>query len=120
MQPSHRRLEVVESSLNPNCRSAAIWYVRNEEWQPSSPEEPDRSGGELRIVITSLQYEWLTKQCHYLGITKQQLVSNAFEEWICRNRTVVLPRDPSAMVRKALEEFIRRHQDEFLPATDPS
>jgi hypothetical protein len=107
-------------SLNPNHGSAAIWCVRNEEWQPSSPEEPDRSGGELRIVVSSLQFEWLTKQCKYLGITKQQLVSEAFGEWMCRNRTVVLPRDPSAMVQKALKEFMRRHQDEFLSAADPN
>ena len=47
-------------------------------------------------------------------MTKQQLVADALEEWICRNEIMKLPVDPSAMVERALNEFIYRHRDEFL------
>jgi hypothetical protein len=91
--------------------------VRKQE-SGSSPEEPEQSGGALRIEITSQQFEWLTKQCQFLGIAKQQLVSDAVEEWVCRNRTTELMRDPSATARKALAEFMWKHRDEFLSEDD--
>jgi hypothetical protein len=91
--------------------------VRKQE-SGSSPEEPEQSGGALRIEITSKQFEWLTKQCQFLGIAKQQLVSDALEEWVCRNRTTELMRNPSATARKALAEFMWKHRDEFLSEDD--
>jgi hypothetical protein len=65
-----------------------------------------------------LQFEWLTKQCEFLRITKEQLVVDAVEEWLCRNRVVLLPLDPSATIRAALDQFMQRHRDEFLSAAD--
>ena len=91
--------------------------MRKKESRPS-PEEPDQSAGSLEIVVSSLQFEWLTKQCEFLGITKQQLVVDAMEEWVCRNRLVILPLDPSATIQAALDQFMRRHRDEFLSAAD--
>ena len=90
--------------------------MRNRETGPS-PEEPDQSADLVQIVVSLRQYEWLAKQCEFLGITKQQLIADALEEWICRNRTLTLPKpDPSAIIRWALDEFMRRHREEFLPA----
>jgi hypothetical protein len=68
----------------------------------------------VRIVISSLQFEWLTKQCRFLGISKQQLVVDAVEEWVCRNPTVAASYDPSETAQRALDEFMCRHRDEFL------
>jgi len=80
-----------------------------------SPEDPDQSA-EVQIVLSPVQFQWLTKQCEFLGVTKQELIADVLEEWIGRNRVLSLPRiDPSAMVRWALDEFMRRHQEEFLP-----
>jgi hypothetical protein len=90
--------------------------VRKKE-SGSSPEEPERSSGALRIEITSQQFEWLTKQCQFLGIAKRQLVSQALEEWACRNHTAEL-RDPSATAQRALDEFMHRHRCEFLSADE--
>ena len=43
-------------------------------------------------------------------------MANVLEEWICRNGGLTKPRlDPSVMVRWALDEFMQRHHDEFLP-----
>jgi hypothetical protein len=83
-----------------------------------SSEEPDQSGGALRIEISPHQFAWLTKQCQFLGISKQQLVADAVEEWVCRNRTSELLRDPSATAQMALDEFMLKHRDEFLPTDD--
>jgi hypothetical protein len=79
-----------------------------------SPEEPDQSA-DVQIVLSPAQFHWVTKQCEFLGVTKQELIAGVLEEWIGRNR-LSLPRiAPSAMVSWALDEFMRRHQDEFLP-----
>jgi hypothetical protein len=67
--------------------------------------------------ISSQHFEWLTKQCEFLGITEQELIADVLEEWICRNRPVNLPPDPSAIVRFARSEFMRRHRDEFITVT---
>jgi hypothetical protein len=107
--------QIISNLTNPICCFAAIFLVRNKESVPS-PEEPDQSTGSLQIEVGAQQFEWLTKNCEFLGITKQELVANALEEWICRNRSSLLPLDPSAVVQKALDEFMRRHHDEFLSA----
>ena len=84
----------------------------------SSSEEPEQSGGALRIEISPHQFAWLTKQCQFLGISKQQLVSDAVEEWVCLNRTSELLRDPSATAQMALGEFMQKHRNEFLSDDD--
>jgi hypothetical protein len=91
--------------------------VRKKE-SGSSPDEPERSGGALRIEVSSKQFEWLTKQCEFLGITKQQLVSDVVEEWVWRNRSAESFRDPSATAQRALNEFMQKHRDEFLSDDD--
>ena len=101
-------------SLNPDRYAAAIKCVRKENtgW---SPEEPDQSA-EVQIVLSPDQFQWLTKQCEFLAVTEQEFIADVLEEWICRNRGLSLPRiAPSAMVRWALDEFMQRHRDEFLP-----
>jgi hypothetical protein len=101
--------------LSPVNWLAAIQSVRKSKSGSSSGEQPEQSGGALRIEISPQQFEWLTKQSHFLGITKQQLVADALDEWVCRNRTSQLLRDPSGTAQWALKEFMQRHQDEFLP-----
>jgi hypothetical protein len=81
------------------------------------PEEPDPHAQVINVVVSSQHFKWLTKQCEFLGITEQQLVADVLEEWICRNQPASLPPDPSAIVRLALDEFMRRHRDEFIPVT---
>jgi hypothetical protein len=104
-------------SVNPFGGSLAILLVRKNESGPS-PEEPNQSAGSLQIEVSSWQFDWLTKQCEFLNIAKQQLVADALEEWLCRHRNLLLPVDPSALVQKALDEFMRRHRDEFLPVPE--
>jgi hypothetical protein len=89
--------------------------VWNNDSEPV-PEQPDQSGRTLRVVVSATQFEWLGKQCEFMGIPKEQLVVDAMEEWISRNREVVTSADLSRTVQRALDEFINRHREEFLPA----
>jgi hypothetical protein len=82
----------------------------------SVPEQPDQSGRTLRVVVSATQYDWLATQSEFMMIPKEQLVVDAMEEWLCRNRESVIPADLSLTVQKALDEFMNRHRDEFLPA----
>jgi hypothetical protein len=82
-----------------------------EEW---APEEPEEAGESLQICVTSLQFEWLTRQCEFLSITKQQLIADALEEWLCWNHPSDVLQNPSVAVRSAIDEFMRRHRAEFL------
>ena len=99
--------------MNPDGSSVASRGVRKdkpERW----PEEPDQSA-EVQIVVSPAQYHWLTRQSEFLGLTKQEMIADILEEWVGRNRC--LPRiDPSTMVGWALDDFMRRHRDEFLAA----
>jgi hypothetical protein len=92
--------------------------VRKKESGPS-PEEPDQSGT-LYIVVSPFQFEWLTKQSEFLGITKHQLVADTLEEWLCRNSPFTFPVDPAPTIQKALTEFMQRHHDEFLSLEEPT
>jgi hypothetical protein len=93
--------------------------VRKKDSGPP-PEEPDQSAESFRIEVSSMQFEWLTKQCEFLGISKQQLVSQILDEWIWRNRGVTFTTDLSGTVKRALDEFMQRHGAEFLSVDDPS
>jgi len=82
-----------------------------EEW---TPEEPDGAGESLQISVSSLQFKWLTRQCEFLSVTKQQLIMKALEEWLCRNHPDDVLQNPSVVVRLAIDEFVSRHGAEFL------
>jgi hypothetical protein len=83
-------------------------------WHEQSPGDPDPFSDSVEVLLSAEQFEWLTKQCEFLRIPKQQLVGDAMEEWLSRYQVRVMPRDVSATVRVALDEFIRRHGEEFI------
>jgi hypothetical protein len=113
------RLHFATDSLNPDGYSVASKSVRNEN-TGQSPDDPDQSA-EVQIVVSPVHFQWLTKQSEFLGVTKQEVIADVLEEWICRNRTVTIPRlEASVMVRWALDEFMLRHRDEFLPVDGES
>ena len=72
----------------------------------------------FQILVTEQHFRWLSIQCEEMGVTKEELVFNALREWIDRtNREKVPSVGFSWLVFIALEDFIRRHHDEFLPVT---
>jgi hypothetical protein len=86
----------------------------NKNWQENPPEDPDPFATSVEILVSAEQYAWLAKQCEFLCISKENLIRDAIEEWFRRYQLQALPRDASAAVRCALDEFIRRHGAEFL------
>ena len=82
--------------------------------QQDSPEDADPFADSAEVLLSAKQFAWLTKQCEFLHISKQQLVGAAMEEWLCRYQVEVLPRDVSAATRFALDEFMGIHGEEFL------
>ena len=82
--------------------------------QQDSPEDPEPSADPVEVLLNAKQFSWVTKQCEFLHISKQQLVGDAMEEWLSRYQMRVLPRDVSATVRFALDEFMERHGEDFL------
>jgi hypothetical protein len=89
--------------------------VRKNESEPA-PEQPDQFGHTLRVVVSPTQFDWLAKQCDFMGIAKEQLVVDAMEEWVSRNGEAVVYPDLSRAVQIALDDFMNRHRDEFLLA----
>jgi hypothetical protein len=86
----------------------------HENGQQDSPEDADPFADSVEIQLSAKQIAWLTKQCEFLHISKQQLIGDAMEEWLCRYQVSVLPRDLSATIRFALDEFMGKHAEEFL------
>jgi hypothetical protein len=82
-----------------------------DEW---SSEDPDVGKQSLEVLVSTVQFQWLSRQCDFLRITKQQLVAEALEEWLCRNDSGAVFQNPSVAVRSAIDEFMWRHGDEFL------
>jgi hypothetical protein len=81
-------------------------------------EEPDPSSDAMQIELNPIQFHWITQQYEFLGVTKQELIADALEEWVCRNRSIPLHRiNASAIVYWALDDFMRRHRNEFLPVS---
>jgi hypothetical protein len=101
--------------VNPLCGRGAIYPVRENDSEPV-PEQPDESGHTRRVSVSATQFDWLAKQCAFMRIPKEQLVVDAMEEWVCRNRDAVISDDLSRTAQRALDEFMNRHRDEFLSA----
>ena len=81
-----------------------------------SPEDANRSDNFVQLVVSPLQFQWLTRQSEFLRVAKGELVTASLEEWIWRNRkTPFTPADLPAVTWLALDEFMQRHRTEFLP-----
>jgi hypothetical protein len=85
------------------------------ERRESAPEGPDRPASVFRVTIPAHQLQWLLKQADFLDIPIEQLVADALDESLFRIELSDLPPDPSPIVQRALDQFMRRHRDEFLP-----
>jgi hypothetical protein len=86
--------------------------------------QADKSGDqdpEFRdqIVINAEHFAWLSKQCEVLGTSKQQIIANVLQEWLPHHpQSAVLSLSNSSMVEMALDDFILRHRNEFIPVED--
>jgi hypothetical protein len=86
--------------------------------------QADKSGDQdpefrEQIVINAEHFAWLSKQCEVLGTSKQQMIANVLQEWLPHHpQSAVLNLSNSSMVEMALDDFILRHRNEFIPVED--
>lgn len=72
----------------------------------------------IRLKLTDFQRQWLATQGEALGISNEQIMNDVLAEWLIRHRDVA--RNGSSLgdfIQEALEDFIARHHEEFLPVT---
>ena len=89
---------------------------RNEEIAPFSGSGPDEIAPSIQAKLSSYQVRWLNKQCDKLKSKEGKVLTEAFEEWLVRHSDrIIQAGNLGDLVSAALDEFINRHRDEFLP-----
>ncbi len=77
---------------------------------------PDQIPPSIQAKLTNYQVRWLNKQCDELKYKRGKMLAEIFDEWLVRHPG---QRNQSGnladLVSLALDEFINRHRDEFLP-----
>jgi hypothetical protein len=62
------------------------------------------------------QYDWLATQGEALNISSEQIMSDVLAEWLTRHRDATRNGNfIGDFLQQALEDFILRHHEEFLP-----
>lgn len=95
-----------------------LYYLmsRNEGSAPFSGSGPDDIALLVRARLSSYQVRWLNTQCDKLKRQKGMVLTEIFDEWLVRHSDVVIQAGNFGdIVSVALDEFINRHRDEFLP-----
>jgi hypothetical protein len=95
-----------------------LYYLmsRNEESAPFSRRGPDDIAPLIQAKLSSYQVRRLNTQCETLKSKKAKVLTEAFDEWLVRHSDeIILARDLGDLVCVALDEFIGRHREEFLP-----
>lgn len=89
---------------------------RNEESPPFSCSGPDDITLLIRARLSRYQVRWLNTQCDNLKRERGKLLIEIFDEWLVRHSDdVIRAGNLGDIVSVALDEFINRHRDEFLP-----
>jgi hypothetical protein len=91
---------------------------------PLGNEDSDQIDAVVAQALTPYEMEWLHRQCHVLKLRKLQILRQALIEWISEHPAYRFKEeDFGDTMRIALEKFIRRHSQEFVPVderADPS
>jgi hypothetical protein len=86
---------------------------------PEFPLGPDPDALDIleRVPLDSYQDRWLVTQSRRLKVKKSVIIWEALREWLLRYPNLEFPPGaPFNVIPKALEDFIARHREEFLPA----
>jgi hypothetical protein len=87
----------------------------NDSTHPLGDVDTDEIDPAVAKALTPYQVEWLCRQCSDLGLKKLQILRQSLFEWISehpdyRFSATTLGRE----MRVALENFINRHNEEFV------
>ena len=86
---------------------------------PLGNEDSDQIDPVVAQALTPYEIEWLRRQCHELKLRKLQILRQALIEWISEHPTYRFKEeDFGDTMRIALEKFIRRHSQEFVPVNE--
>ena len=70
----------------------------------------------MRQRLSASQRQWLATQSEALNISSEQVMSDVLSEWFVRHREAASNGGSLGdFLEEALEEFISRHHEEFLP-----
>ena len=87
---------------------------------PLGNEESDQIDPAVARALTPHEMEWLRRQCHELKLRKLQILRQALIEWISEHPAYRFNEESFGdTMRIALEKFIRRHSQEFVPVNEP-
>jgi hypothetical protein len=88
--------------------------------ESSSEDQLRKFASYIRQRLTNSQRQWLATQSEALNTSSEQIMSDVLSEWFVRHREAAsnggLLGD---FLQEALEEFISRHHEEFLPVVAP-
>jgi archaellum biogenesis protein FlaJ (TadC family) len=83
----------------------------------SSPEDQlNQIASYIRSKLTDFQRQWLATQSEALSVSSEQIMNDVLAEWLTRHRDAT--RNGNSIgdfLREALEDFMSRHHQEFLP-----
>jgi hypothetical protein len=78
--------------------------------------KPDVIPPDIRDSLTEFHLRWLDTQRRELNATFDEILENVFTEWLARHSAALQASlIYGEVLRHALDEFIDRHQEEFLP-----
>jgi hypothetical protein len=78
--------------------------------------QPDTIPPNIRANFTEFHLRWLDTQRRELNATFDQILENVFTEWLARHSEALQASlIYGEVLRHALDEFIVRHKEEFLP-----
>jgi hypothetical protein len=84
--------------------------------ESSSEDQLRKIASYMRQRLTDAQQQWLATQSEALNISSEQIMSDVLSEWFVRHREAVGNGGSLGdFLPEALEEFVARHHEEFLP-----
>jgi hypothetical protein len=88
--------------------------------EPSSEDQLRKIAFYIRQRLSDSQRQWLAIQSDALDISSEQIMSDVLSEWFVRHREAEgNGASLGDFLPEALEEFVSRHHQEFLPVVAP-
>jgi hypothetical protein len=85
-----------------------------------SEEQLRKIASYMRQRLTDTQRQWLATQSAALETSSEQIMSDVLSEWFVRHREAASSGTSLGdFLPEALEEFVARHHEEFLPVAAP-
>jgi hypothetical protein len=88
--------------------------------ESSSEDQLRKIASYMRQRLTDSQSQWLATQSEAMNTSSEQVMSDVLSEWFVRHREAASNGGSLGdFLAEALEEFISRHHEEFLPVVAP-